>query len=84
MIEAIAVILLVIAALAFFFGGNATVALILVLAALVIAFFFGRPILGNPAGVSKLPDGVTSKDVKRYRMEHEGASISDAVRACRK
>lgn len=84
MIEAIAVIVLVIAALAFFFGGNATVALILVLAALVISFLFGKPILGSPAGLSRLPDGVTPEDIKRYRMEHEGASISEAVRAFQK
>lgn len=84
MIEAVGIIALIVGALAFYFGGNTTVALILVIAALVMAFVFGKPILGNPAGLSKLPPGVSPKDVKRYRAEHEGVSISEAVRACQK
>lgn len=84
MIAAIGIILLVIGAVGFFFAGETTIAVLLSLEALVLAFVFGKPILGNPAGVSKLPEGVTPQDIKNYRSEHPGTSVSEAIRACAK
>lgn len=82
MIRAISVALLALGAIGFYVAGNATAAMLTALAALAAAFVFNRPILGNPAGVSKLPEGVTPEDIKNYRSEHSGTSVSEAIRAC--
>ena len=82
MIRAISVTLLALGAIGFYVAGNATAAMLAALAALAAAFVFSRPILGNLAGVSKLPEGVTPEDIKNYRSEHSGTSVSEAIRAC--
>jgi hypothetical protein len=60
--------------------GERSVGTLLLLAALAGVFLYGRPILGDPGGVRRLPDGVTAADVKAHRERH-GGSISDALRA---
>ena len=82
MIPTIGIILVVIGAVGFFFAGQTTLAVLLALVALVLAFVVGKPILGNPAGISKLPEGVTPQDIKNYRSEHPGTSVSEAIRVC--
>lgn len=84
MIKAIGIILLMIGDVGFFFAGETTIAVLLALLALVLAFVVGKPILGNPAGISKLRKDVTPQDIKNYRSEHPGTSVSEAIQACAK
>jgi hypothetical protein len=60
--------------------GQHDVRVMLLVAALAGVFLTGRAILGDPHGVGRLPEGVTSADVKAHREQH-GGSISDALRA---
>ncbi|MFT2751088.1 hypothetical protein [Clavibacter sp. Sh2088] len=69
-----------VAGVSFWASGEAGVGILLLLAALAAAFLMGPAILGDPAGIRRLPDGVTAEDVKEHRKQH-GGSISDAVRA---
>ncbi|RIJ52280.1 hypothetical protein DZG00_05475 [Clavibacter lycopersici] len=66
--------------IAFWLAGEAGLGTLLLLAALAATFLMGPAILGDPAGIGRLPDGVTAADVKEHRKQH-GGSISDAVRA---
>lgn len=58
-----------------------SLALVMACGALLVLLFSRSSILGNPEGISGLPDGVEPRDVKNYRREHPDASISDAIRA---
>jgi hypothetical protein len=71
-----------VAGVSFWASGQAGVGTLLLLAALAAAFLLGPAILGDSAGIERLPDGVTAADVKEHRKRH-GGSISVAVRALR-
>jgi hypothetical protein len=66
--------------IALWVNGQRTLGSLLLLASIAGAFLSGRPILGDPTGVGRLPEGVTAADVKAHRERH-GGSISDALRA---
>jgi len=69
-----------VAGIAFWLAGEGGVGTLLLLAALAATFLMGPAILGDPAGIGRLPEGVTAADIKEHRKQH-GGSISDAVRA---
>jgi hypothetical protein len=71
-----------VAGVSFWASGEAGVGALLLLAALAATFLMGPAIIGDPAGIGRLPDGVTAADVKEHRKRN-GGSISDAVRALR-
>lgn len=79
-LRAIAIIAAAVGGIAFWLAGEAGLGALLLLAALAATFLFGPAILGDPAGIGRLPEDVTAADVKEHRKQH-GGSISDAVRA---
>jgi hypothetical protein len=79
-LRTIAIVAAAVAGIAFWLAGEAGLGTLLLLAALAATFLMGPAILGDPAGIGRLPEGVTTADVKEHRKRH-GGSISDAVRA---
>jgi hypothetical protein len=81
-LRSIAVVAAAVAGIAFWAAGQAGLGMLLLLAALGGVFLTGPSILGDPAGVGRLPDDVAAAHVKEHRKRH-GGSISDAIRAVR-
>ncbi|MBF4619347.1 hypothetical protein ITJ44_14825 [Clavibacter sp. VKM Ac-2873] len=79
-LRTIAIVAAAVGGIAFWLAGQAGLGTLLLLAALAATFLVGPAILGDPAGIGRLPEGVTAADVKEHRKRH-GGSISDAVRA---
>jgi hypothetical protein len=79
-LRTIVIISAAVGGIAFWLAGEAGLGTLLLLVALAAAFLMGPAILGDPAGIGRLPEGVTAADVKEHR-KHHGGSISDAVRA---
>jgi hypothetical protein len=79
-LRTIVIIAAAVGGIAFWLAGEAGIGTLLLLAALAAAFLMGPAILGNPAGIGRLPEGITAADIKEHRKQH-GGSISDAVRA---
>ncbi|WP_317232571.1 hypothetical protein [Clavibacter capsici] len=79
-LRTVVIIAAAVGGVAFWLAGESGLGTLLLLAALAATFLMGPAILGDPAGMGRLPQGVTAADIKEHRKQH-GGSISDAVRA---